>query len=961
MLGALSPFSKSKGVVVLSLVALVVGSGATSPSALSAQRSAVAAGTMPPKAAISMQSRQALSNGALKAVTRHPAPVNVRPSRQGCPAPAISGQRRKRTTRSTSPNPGICKQRVPAQTLHHTAGSVRRAGSSPHVQTNQAGPTNPIIVNGWAGATISSGGTEPLTAIVTSQGLIQNAIIDFEVYNAGSVQVWQYFKTGVTLNALAAAKLHAFWKVPATQPSGTYTFKIGVFGPGWTPEYVWDNQAATFQVTGQGSPTNTPSVPTATATNTPAAPSATPTSTRQASTPTPTSTTPPATATHAATTTPTATATFMATGTSTPTGGPTAVSTAIPVPTELTLEQDDRAAVLSWNGPLNVGWPDPHGNPTGVSGYKITWGPIGQPMTNTALTEYRIIELQPLVNGQQYQAEVQALDEYGNLSVPSALVNFTGDPTRVNTLRQQMTGFFDDFNIPQGPVDEVKWNSAYSQCDNSTMTGIFVNGQSHVHNMIDDLNCDRGQNVERPRALFDFTGRTGTITFDMDGTQRRDQWYLDLVPNLMDIDGQISIEGGGQNGPGNVLRFHQTDTAVSIFWIDSTGTESQSLCQSGQGDMSFLNILPVPNVRRHWALHVSQTHADITVNGVTVCSTDSLSLPFSKAYLLWNQFSYNTPKSNEPDALLHWDNFGFDGPAPTTETHNYLDTNYFGGGDYAAIQASNNGGIYTTTIQIPDSLSGASAQRIMFSMQMSGNQWYSWDPGDAVTVNGHTIAIPQPNDAPLDQTILVSTIEPYAESFSLPAGTLHTGTNTVAFHMKSSGVLNVHAEVDFPAGQAPAYTQPAQIQQMPDLEGMMGDVGPGATLTSINGQGIYISGTLSQQPASLFTANGTVQLGISVDNEVAMNAIGKAPGIAQVEVTVDGQPIFVQDTTGQGHGAPAPSFQGTISLNTTKYANGLHTLRVLAVNPNGTPSIPDYFSANTSQGQDWPIGFTVQN
>jgi hypothetical protein len=57
-------------------------------------------------------------------------------------------------------------------------------------------------------------------------------------------QIWdnQSFNTGQT------RMYSANWTVPLTMTPGSYTVKIGVFSPGWTTLYTWNNTAAVFTV-----------------------------------------------------------------------------------------------------------------------------------------------------------------------------------------------------------------------------------------------------------------------------------------------------------------------------------------------------------------------------------------------------------------------------------------------------------------------------------------------------------------------------------------------------------------------------------------------------------------------------------------------------------------------------------------------------------------------------------------
>jgi hypothetical protein len=164
--------------------------------------------------------------------------------------------------------------------------------------------------------TVSVPGNEKLTATIETNETLNGAIVDFEVYNAGGSKVYQSYQSPVNFVANQPQSFQATWSVPASEAAGTYTFKLGVFGAGWSPLYVWDNAAATFVVstaTATSTPTGTttPVRPTATATHTPVPPAS------------------PGTATH--TPVPTRTLTPTGAGTQTPVL-PTGTATNTPVP-----------------------------------------------------------------------------------------------------------------------------------------------------------------------------------------------------------------------------------------------------------------------------------------------------------------------------------------------------------------------------------------------------------------------------------------------------------------------------------------------------------------------------------------------------------------------------------------------------------------------------------------------------
>jgi hypothetical protein len=600
----------------------------------------------------------------------------------------------------------------------------------------------------------------------------------------------------------------------------------------------------------------------------------------------------------------------------------------LPAPDHITGEEDDRVATLWWND-------FPHGgneNPPGVYGYQIQWGMDGKTLSHTSYAALPVIQLQPLVNGQPYDAVIRAIDAYGNLSAPSGRIHFTGSAKRVDALRKQMNGFFDDFNLPAGPVDELKWNVAFSHCNDPGKNGFFINDQFHVHSMLCTKFGDRGQIVSRPRAPFLIAGRTGTIVFDFDGAQNRDFWYLDLLPQIIDITGHVDLDTA-PGYPGNMLRIRQHANIVDIIWIDADG-KSHGIASSN--DLMRYHIKLVPNVRRHWKVLVSQSLAQVYIDDRRVCA-GPVQIPWTVSYLHWNAFSYNTRKANEPQALMHWDNFGFDAPAGWSQEntiHNYRTVPY-NGSEFTSLARFTP---YTTTIAIPDSVENAVGGRLMFAMQMAPNRAYSWDPNDSVSFNGHKFTIRQPGGVPLPQMQLLSGGPPYCEVIPIPANLLKHGANVVTFAMKQSGVLDLHLEVDYPSGHAPPYTQPAEIAAMqnlpminiPDMEW----VGPSVVFrntSSFNFTYVYDSthSDATHQPGKWLQVSGLIYLPIRAGGDLALSSSGKQCGITRIQILADDRLVATIPTDAK---CPAIGGEYDLPLDTRQLSNGHHEISL-----RGTP------------------------
>jgi hypothetical protein len=96
-------------------------------------------------------------------------------------------------------------------------------------------------------AAVAHGTPTTIQATVTdTDGRLNSAIVDLEVFDSAGNRVGQMFWTGQTFTHLLKKSYSWSWTTPATP--GTYTVRIGVFGPNWTPLYHWNDVAATVTV-----------------------------------------------------------------------------------------------------------------------------------------------------------------------------------------------------------------------------------------------------------------------------------------------------------------------------------------------------------------------------------------------------------------------------------------------------------------------------------------------------------------------------------------------------------------------------------------------------------------------------------------------------------------------------------------------------------------------------------------
>jgi hypothetical protein len=575
-----------------------------------------------------------------------------------------------------------------------------------------------------------------------------------------------------------------------------------------------------------------------------------------------------------------------------------------------------------------------------VEGMRVCWGSSVSELSHASLFAGLRGQLFGVANGGSYVAIVQAVDARGRISRPSEPISFSGDGERVAQLRREMTGFFDDFNLSQGDLDQTRWNIAYSKQD-PTATATFIGPHQHAVSMLATTSQLPGsrsteglaQNTARPRAIFDFTDREGRIVFDLDGAEGgRHTWYLDVIPaatreETLDITAHKTFDPG-EGYPGRFLRFAQSGDTLIINQHDANGDP----IHEERGGVP--HGLSPGELMRHFEIRVSNDYAAIYVDGELAVENGEIDLDYERGILHWAQFGYNLLKMERPWSTMMWDNFGFDGPPSIVRTHNYLAA--FNGPDYEMTRG--------TTIAIPDSLDGAVGARFFYTFDDA-----TLEPGDQIAINGTVFPIEQPP----------TEFRPYSTSFEVPMEVLRTGENSIEVTTSSAVILNMHVEVDFDPSDAPAYTQPsAVLGTTPLLE--LPEVGPDAYIAAINGEvsgpfaltrgevASMVAGGYPDVPIFQWrsTLSGIVRVNASAHCARMTNAYRRNLGIARVELLVDGVAYAAIDTA---ESVPAPRIAGGLDTNTTQpfetpldftldtttLSNGLHELEVRAYDSTG--------------------------
>ncbi|MCW1908839.1 MAG: Ig-like domain-containing protein [Candidatus Saccharibacteria bacterium] len=464
----------------------------------------------------------------------------------------------------------------------------------------------------------------------------------------------------------------------------------------------------------------------------------------------------------------------------------------------------------------------------------------------------------------------------GKVSNKSAVAYGTPSSARVDAMRTRLTGFFDDFNTVAGPMDELKWNNSTNSCAKAGTASAFINDQFHAHNTVGSnaagsVFCDRAGIASRPRAVFDMTNVTesnpGQIEFDIDGaTHHRDTWYLDLVPLSartnklpLDITSHNDLFDADTENPGNMLRFNGNSGSLTVPYYNNSQDPNpvnlfrgSSACQDWHGgfkvdydscDMSqktsglsslaepTISPDPIPNVRRHWVIQFTPTKIRVFIDSTLIAVADMPTGLFAekKFTVQSTVFSYNTGKTDGFDPgpiptveMIHWDNFGFNGPSTPEVVHNYMEggatgTNpVYANGDSSGYSVPS--GSRKTIVPIPDTIGNLvnNQARLFYSTTGFSYNYGYWTPGDHILVNGKRYDVPNPNT----QMSIVS--DPLGSNFMVTAFTLPiaksdlvTGPNNVEFKFADPDLsfVNVHIELPYSSSDSsrPSYTQPLTI------------------------------------------------------------------------------------------------------------------------------------------------------
>lgn len=449
---------------------------------------------------------------------------------------------------------------------------------------------------------------------------------------------------------------------------------------------------------------------------------------------------------------------------------------AIPDPTDLRVTELDSTLHVNWT---------PAEHPDTAWQVLSVWEGEELQQSKVVSATATVAQANGVTPSRDYTVKVHTLDRSGALS-PGVTAAATARPQPP----MDDAVFFDNFNTHHGQLDPDLYDVRTAfQSDESprTDTRMIFNSEHHFHTQLIGGGGVGGINI-RPRVPFDFTDRTGRFQFEVDFPPTQNivgKWIeIALTKDIVNVEHDYGDATSGLKS--NSINF--------VFFENSDGFagNTPAIIVNNNGDRTVFRgdepIYSPSNVRLPVVIEVSQTHAEMFVNGDSVVRASGYTMPYSTGY--WNLVHRNYFSGRVQDALVggdnhgrympsagglqlvHWDTVQFDGPPgsyhPVTKVYTqpgcdplvYLDVNTFD-------NAPDCTRVPSTTIPIPDDLSTARSATLLVTGDTSA--------GATATINGHVIEMPHPSSS--DKLLYLWD----SNSVDVPLAWLTTGENAIEF------------------------------------------------------------------------------------------------------------------------------------------------------------------------------------
>jgi len=450
--------------------------------------------------------------------------------------------------------------------------------------------------------------------------------------------------------------------------------------------------------------------------------------------------------------------------------------TSLPAPTQL--------RTLGLNSTIRVNW-------TPAAGASVAWQLVSIWDGATLMGEKVLAATanaadgNGLQSGHTYTVAVQTLGANGHLSAPVTAWGST-DPQSA----MPNAVFFENFNeAAAGPLDpnyfDVRIRQGATSPDGvDDRARVFVS-EHHFHTEIISGEGDAAVSI-RPRGTFDFANRVGTFQFEVD------------MAAVQSIPGKWFEIHLSRHAPADAQFFGIATSEVDTYPDDLSFTVARPLNATDPNDVQAASIgvdtsngfqktftgrsnnFTPHNVRVPVVIQVSQTSAEMFVNGVSVVKATGFTLGFTRGQWTITQRAFYAPRSPSFPAylqLIHWQTVQFDGPngsfSPVRKT--YLGPNCPGVKTALQFDCTVDANA-TSTVNIPDPVGSIASARLLFNPFDSGGCDHGTYTVNAV-VNGSSIAVPAQPATPEAQG--EHCYDANLASVDIPASWLKQGANTI--------------------------------------------------------------------------------------------------------------------------------------------------------------------------------------
>jgi hypothetical protein len=183
-----------------------------------------------------------------------PIPPLMAPVGATSTAPAIPGSTPTILARPIAALPGVTRPVASATsvaTATRTPTTLRNGRGNRKEQvafaSRETGPPMTFERTSASAAIVAPGKVETFTSVIKAGRPIHNVVVDFAVYDAVSRRVWHAQRHHITFVRLVATHISILWRIPRSQPQGTYALKLSVLDALPTAR-VGNDHAAIFRI-----------------------------------------------------------------------------------------------------------------------------------------------------------------------------------------------------------------------------------------------------------------------------------------------------------------------------------------------------------------------------------------------------------------------------------------------------------------------------------------------------------------------------------------------------------------------------------------------------------------------------------------------------------------------------------------------------------------------------------------